>query len=1025
VVRSTSLPCLKVAPLRTSATRWGALTARQRAWAASMGSPFQSRYEIAAGRTGRRCRPSTSTRPRPPHGAGRSSATALPGPAGPVYVDGVDQHVLVGRADELAALDGRLAGARAGRGGLVLVDGEPGVGKTALAHSVVGRARRAGMRAAWGACLEGEGAAAYRPWIHILRELGESSASLLDPVDPGVGVVGSRFHLFDDIVETLRAAAATRGLLLVLDDLHWADVPSVRLLQALAAAAADSRLLVVGLYRGRETFRYAELPDALHAIMRERATSLVGLGVLAPAEVAELASNALGHRPDEALLRVVQQRAEGNPLFVLELLRLLAASGTVGAPQVDSLRLPDTIREVIGRRLDRLPPATRRVLRHAAVIGRDVPPALLAALARLAPDRLSDLLDPAISADVVHLIDVHTLRFSHALVQEVLYAELPTARRRRLHLRVADAMQATGASTLSAEALAYHLRQAAPIGCADEALRVTRAAAMHARSQLAYEHAAFQYDQAFRLLPLLPCGDALRAELLLELGRCQFRAGAVEDAWRSCRAAADAGRGLGDAAAVADAAIVLQGVELVNSPMSAQIRAMCLEALTMLRTNADPVREAKVLAQLALVADPFAGESDPDVSRRAIQLAEATGDTEARFLAFLARHTDSQNVLERLSIGERAIQLGRVSGLDEYRAWGHTWRLAAFWELGRRTQIDAELAAFARVVARLREPLWTWRLTMMQATLALFEGRFDHASELADQALEIGLRGGHNAAAFLHMVFSSERALLTGIGLGEAEAAARRLVATGPFMSRTWHAYLLAGMGRLDEAAALWPATVPHLSLLPRQAPEWIITMAASARVCAALKDRATAALVYDALQPYADRQVIATAHSPGYGPAALYLGMLAALLERWDAAERYLRAALAVCKAMGGPPFEAMTHMELARVLDRHRPEDVRADDHLDTALRIARHLGMTPLQDLVLASREARRHRRSLMLTPREEQVAALVADGLSNRQIANRLGLSYRTIENHVAHILTKLGFESRARVAAWYTARQRVN
>jgi predicted ATPase len=477
----------------------------------------------------------------------------------------VDDDVLVGRAGELAGFDGRLAGARASRGGLVLVEGDPGVGKTALAHSVVGRARRAGMRTAWGACLEGEGAGAYRPWVHILRELGESGSALLDPIEPAVGEAASRFQLFDDIVETLRAASAERGLLLVLDDLHWADVPSVRLLQALSAAAADSRLLVVGLYRSRETFRYAELADMLRAIMRERATSLLTLGVLAPTEVAELATRTLGRRPDETLLRVVQQRAEGNPLFILELLRLLAASGRVGAlAPPDSNLLPDTIREVIGRRLDRLPPSTRQVLRQAAVLGRDVTPAILAPLAQLPPDRLSDLLDSAISAEVIHLIDAHTLRFGHSLVQEVLYAELPTAQRQRLHLGVASAMQAAHAETVSVDALAYHLRQAAPVGDTHEALRVTRAAATQARSLLAYEHAAFQYGQALGLLPLLRDGDTLRAELLLELGRCQFRAGAVEDAWRSCQAAADIGRAIGDATSVADAAIVLV-VEPVNA----------------------------------------------------------------------------------------------------------------------------------------------------------------------------------------------------------------------------------------------------------------------------------------------------------------------------------------------------------------------------------------------------------------------------------------------------------------------------
>jgi len=925
----------------------------------------------------------------------------------------MDGEVFVGRTRELADFERRLAAAVAGNGALVLVEGEAGAGKTALAYSLVRRARRTGMRAAWGACLEGEGAPAYRPWVQILRELGGLDSLLLDPVG---GEEGSRFHVFDDVVALLRAAAAEgRGLLLVLDDLHWADVPSMRLPQAVAAAVADSQLLVVGLYRGSEAFPYAELAGVLRAVQRERATAHVVLGGLAPPEVAELATRALGRHPGDTLVRILQERAEGSPLFVLELVRLADAAGRFEPG------LPDSVREVIGRRLDRLPPAARGLLRQAAVLGREFTAGMLRALIDEAPDRVFDLLDPAITAELVGA-DGHTLRFAHVLTRDVLYAELPTAERQRLHARAADALRVTDTEG-SVEALAHHLRQAAPIGGSDEALRVTREAATRARNQLAYEHAAFQYREALRLLPLVRAGDSLRAEILLDSAWCEFRSGAVEDAWRSCRAAADVGRATGDAGVVADAATVLRGI--TNSPITAQIHAMCGEALVMLR-GTDPVREAKVSAQLAITADPFAADRDPSLSQRALQNAEATGDPDARFLAMQARYTDlvdGRQVLERLSIGERAIRLAQQTSRDEYAAWGHSWRLDAFWELGRRVQLGSELATFTRVVEQLREPLWAWRLTMMQATLALFEGRFERATTLADRALEIGERGGYEGAGFFHLVLRSHLALQTGVGLDAVEALVRRFVEAGPFLGRAWHVRVLAGMGRLDEASALWDTIVPHLAAFPREAPEWIIAGAGNAELCVALGDRTTAVGLYDALLPYADHHIIAGAHTPCSGPASLYLGMLATLLERWEMAETHLRAALAACKAMGSPPYEAMIHLELARLLGRHRPQDRAAEAHLDSAIRIARRLGMAPLTAAAAALRDAKGLAGAL--SAREEQVAALVAEGLSNRQIAHRLHLSERTAENHVTHILTKLGFDSRARIAAWYAARRRTD
>ena len=925
----------------------------------------------------------------------------------------VNDGDLIGRRREVADLLRLLEAARAGDGALILVEGDAGAGKTALARWLVRYAGNAGFRVAWGACLEGEGAAPYRPWTQILREIGRSASLLIDPAG---GTAWSRFQLFDDVAQKLRAAAEEHGLLVVLDDLHWADVPSLRLLQAVASVVADSRLLVVGLCRSRETFPYADHVGVLRAILRERAAARLTLGGLSGDEITELVAHTLGHPADEDLLRAVQMRSEGNPLFVLELMRL--------ADRLDRMEagLPRSIREVIGRRLDRLPSDTRQLLRQASVVGREFTVALLGPVAEENTAWLLDQLDAAIVAELVIVVNRYTFRFAHVLTQEVLYAELPTTERQRLHARAADGVRVAGGAAGALDALAHHLRQAAPLCGAGDALLVTREAAARARSQLAYEHAAFQYRGALDLLALVAGGADERTQLLLDLARCEFRSGAVEDAWRSCREAADIGRVEKDACVVADAATVLRGI--LNSPVTAQIHAMCREALAML-SGVDPIREARVLAQLAVTADPFSASDTHGLGQRALEAAEATGDVDAHFFAMQALQTEKvapAYVLDRLSIGERAIRLGRETGDDEYAAWGHTWRMNVFWELGRRVQLDAELATLGGLVTHLNEPLWLWRLTVIQAALAAFEGRFDDARALAEDALTIGRRGGHSSADFFHLVLTTHLALQDGIGLEAVERGVRRFVENGPYLARVWLADVLSGAGRRDEAEAMWSSVIPHLESFPVNSKEWIVVKVWTARMCSQFENHAVGAWIYDALLPYADRQAIALAHIPSNGPVALWLGMLAHTLERWDAAEKHLSFALAASKAMGSPPYEALTHLEMARLDNTRRPTDPAVERHLESALSIARGLGMTPLLAQATELRQTRQRRHATILSAREWQVAELVAEGLSNRQIANRLHLSERTAENHVAHILAKLGFETRSRIASWYASQR---
>ena len=702
---------------------------------------------------------------------------------------------------------------------------------------------------------------------------------------------------------------------------------------------------------------------------------------------------------------------------MLESLRLMAEVGSARS-------LPVGVRDVIGRRLNRVPAATRDLLRHGAVLGRDFSIGLLAAVASQPAAEVLTELQPAVADELVTEGDEQGLRFTHALIQEVAYAELSVAQRQHLHRRAADAIQAAVGAGDTLDALAHHLRQAAPLGNADAALQVTLHAADRARGQLAYEHAAFQYRQALQLLPLVPGGAIDRARLLLELARCEFRSGAVEAAWESCQAAADLGRAADDAPTVADAALVLR--DMSNSPIQEQLHALCREALTMLGGR-DPVREARLLGQLSITAARFS-EAQPRLSRRAELCAEASGDLDARFLALQARAielVDIRYTLERLAVGERALRLGRECGRDEYEAWGHAWRIDGFWQIGRRVQMDSEVAALAAVVTHLKEPLWLWRLKMTQASIALMEGRHHTARELAEEALTIGRRGGHRGADFLDLVFKHHLCIQSGDGQLPVLDKVRAFVEQAPILSRSWLMTVLANMGRMAEAAAVWHSVVvPHIDAFPRRIPEWIVARASFADMCVLLGETAVAPKIYADLLPFADKQVSAGSFTPTVGPVALYLGKLALLLNDYDTAEVHLTSALHSAAAMGSAPYDAYTRLELARLLlSRHVRADVRdARIHLEAALDTARVLGMKPLVSSV--RRLATQHRldREGPLSSREEQIAGLVAQGLSNRQIATRLHLSERTVENHVANILGKLGFDSRTKLAAWHANRR---
>lgn len=510
------------------------------------------------------------------------------GEAGPALAASVTQRLqaaadeLVGREDQLAALDEVLAGARGGRGRVVLVAGEPGIGKTRLAEEAARRGAAAGMGVAWGRCHEGDGAPALWPWVQVVRQLSAGlapgqlasmlgpSAAWLGPLlpeldGPTVPAVplpiadlgAARFQLNQVVAGLLRRLADSRPLLVVVDDLHWADVPSLSVLAFLAGELKDAGLVVVCTYRDVEVVAGRPLADTLGALAREPVVERIPLGGLDRAGVAALIGRTIGGSPAEPLVAAVHDRCGGNPFFITELLRLLQSERRLTGPDAAAAarrEVPVGVRDVLRARLARLPEQTSTFLMVAAVAGRGFDLDLVEAVTGLEDEPALDAAEAAVLAGLVIEDDraAGRYRFAHALVRETIYEDISRARRARLHARVADALLAVrGAEPDPAAEMAHHCWQAAPVIGAARALPHLLRAGEQAAAQLAYEAADEQFERALQLagqLPASPQATDQEIHIAARLGtvRLMLRGAADPDAaWALARArslAVQAGR---------------------------------------------------------------------------------------------------------------------------------------------------------------------------------------------------------------------------------------------------------------------------------------------------------------------------------------------------------------------------------------------------------------------------------------------------------------------------------------------------
>ena len=502
--------------------------------------------------------------------------------------------MLVGRRLAVNALRSAVDAALRGAGGVVLLAGEAGMGKTALASEAVAYAKTHGAAVVWGTCWEGDGAPGFWPWIQVVRALvpeggdrGEAVlAELTGVTEERGGGLGDesaiRFRTYDLAATYLRSRAAQRPLVVILDDLHWADVSSLRLLVFLARQLHDAAALVIGTYRDVEVTAGDHPARSLLAELAGQA-ELIRLTGLAADEVGQLIEKVCGEPPQAPLIQAVYDRTAGNPFFAQQIARLLAAQG-VPLDRAQVAGVPPVVGDVLARRLARLPGKVVDLLAVASVVGRRFPIATVAAIAGVPAETAVPLLDSAVRAAVLEHDEPGRLRFSHDLFRDVLYAGLPAAKRSALHLTVAELLER---HTAAAE-IAYHRSVAWPLGDRDRAVTALTGAAREATARTAFDEAAAWLRRAIDVV-----GDAASADLAMvcEYGDALRRAGHGEEARAALAGAAARARATGDTELLARAAFGVHRVTTLTESSRSAVIALLEEALAALGAGEQPAAE--------------------------------------------------------------------------------------------------------------------------------------------------------------------------------------------------------------------------------------------------------------------------------------------------------------------------------------------------------------------------------------------------------------------------------------------------
>ncbi|HEY3730376.1 MAG TPA: AAA family ATPase [Steroidobacteraceae bacterium] len=973
----------------------------------------------------------------------------------PEPVGGRDAHrCIVGRARELeifrAAFNRMLSGQRQ----LVLVSGEPGIGKTRCAEALAEVAEDQGSLVLWGRCHEEAGAPPYWPWVQILRAYVEASSIdelrlTMGPAAPDIAALvpelvniarrppasnepvwdayAARFRMFDAVRQFFHQAAQQVPITLLLDNLHWADQPSLLLLEFLTQELLHSRLLIVATYRDADATGKTALVSTLGGLRRDSEARHIHLTGLSQTAIGELAERLCEGKLPAAALKLIYRRSEGNPLFAIELIRVLMDESAGSEISPLAAKIPSGVREAIGRRLIRLSDRCNELLSMAAVCGRQFSAREIAAMLQLEVHNVLAGLEPAVQAGIVQSnAEVSGgYLFTHALIRETIYKELPAADRLRLHGLAGDALVSVYCANpeTALTRIAHHYFESAALDNADKAVMFAMRAADSAVRLCAYEDAVEHYDHVIEMLEERGLmRDERLARGYIHKGSALRQLGQTQQSIAVLLAAVNRTRVVGNVDALVDALMLLA---MSSRYVEQQHFVPLLERALALLSESDSLARAKVLATLA-----FAQRNVTDKAQlqllvdQSLAIANRSGDAPVRCacyqLAAMALRGAPECLQQRLRLSQENIDIARAAGSADLLADACHWQALNLFESGQIEDLETLLEQYESLSA-CRFGLHQYQLGAHRAALALLRGEWNGLEARIEALLEVGAaktrredaEGVNGAQMFaLNRDLGRLHALLPLVKNITTDATAR-----------VWEPGLMlicVETGLLTEARDMFERAAVQSFLCVSRDDMYVTCLVFCSETCCTLADAQHAATLYQLLLPYAGQ----TANHPTavcFGSADLYLAMLASTAGRPDLARAHFDQALSLNRSMRAWPVVARTLYRYgAFQIDRPSDSERQHGLHLlREAEELARRVEMTRLVIDIDALLHARAVGVSFPdeLTAREVEVLRLLAMGRTNKDVSLVLAISLNTVATHVRNILNKTQCANRTEAAAY--------